>query len=301
MKVGAEVSKRFVANVGGTLAGFVGTAVIGHVLGEEGIGTYAIFLSLQMLVAAVVTFGLFSAVTKLVSEGEHQARHFVSGVLFVASGTLVAAVGVVFLRGRINDVLGTGGALLLPLGVLTWGLLRVTGAFLEGQGRVALAGFIENARYVLVVAVQLFLLLVLDWGVRGLFWGLIAGQFGAFVVAYAYARVVPARPSRALFGEFVAFSKFAYLRTVAEQLFKHADYILLGAFVGPGAAGIYKVSFTVTEAAMLFSAALSDVSFPQFSRLSAEERAERVRSLLGKATSYAGLFALPALAGGAVV
>jgi O-antigen/teichoic acid export membrane protein len=301
MKVGAEVSKRFVTNVGGTVAGFVGTAVIGYTLGEEGLGSYAIFLSIQMLLGAAVSFGLFKTVTKLVSEGRDQARHYASGVLFVLGGTVVSAAGVVLLRGRINEVLGADGALLLPLGVLSWGLFRVTGAFLEGEGRVALVGLVENGRYVVIVAIQLFLLLVLNWGVAALFWGLVAGQFVTFLVSYSYARVIPARPSRALFGEFVGFSKFAYLRTLAEQLFKHADYVLLGAFVGTGAAGIYKVSFTVTEAAMLFSAALSDVSFPEFSRLTVEERAERVRSLLGKAASYAGLFALPALAGGAVV
>ncbi|MFC4356590.1 lipopolysaccharide biosynthesis protein [Halobium salinum] len=301
MKVGAEVSKRFVTNVGGTLAGFVGTAVIGYTLGEEGLGSYAIFLSLQMLLAAAVSFGLYNTVTKLVSAGGNRARHYTSGVLFVLGGTAVSAVVAVTLRGRIDRVIGVDGALLLPLGVLTYGLFRLTGAFLEGEGRVALAGLVENSRYLVIVAIQLVLLLGLEWGVRGLIWGLVAGQFVTFLVAYAYARVVPARPSRALFSEFVDFSKFAYLQTMSSQLFKHADYVLLGAFVGPGAAGIYKVSFTVTEAAMLFSAALSRVSFPEFSRLTAEERAEKVRNLLGKATSYAGLFALPALAGGAVV
>lgn len=301
MKVGAEVSKRFVTNVGGTLAGFVGTAVIGYTLGEDGLGTYAIFLSLQMVIGAVVSFGLFNTVTKLVSEGGSRARHFASGAVFVGGGTAVAAVGVVVARGRINAVLGTDGALLLPPAFLSYGLYRLSGAFLEGEGRVALAGLIENSRYVVVVAIQLFLLLVLDWGVAALLWGLVAGQSVTFLVSYGFARVVPARPSRALFREFVRFSKFAYLRELGEQLFKHADYILLGAFAGVGAAGVYKVSFTVTEAAMLFSAALSRVSFPEFSRLTAEERAERVQSLLGKATSYAGLFALPALAGGAVV
>lgn len=300
MKVGAEVSKRFVANVGGTLAGFLGTMYFTRVLGAKGFGIYAIFLSFQMLTGTLVTFGLFASVTKLVSEGTDQARHFATGLLFVFAGSAVAAVAFALLRPVVNGVLGVEAALIVPLGILSWSLFRLTGAFLEGEGKVALAGFVENFRYVPIVAIQTALV-VAGLGVYGLLWGLIAGQFVTFGIAYAYARVIPARPSRALFGEFLAFSKYSYLQSVASQAFKHADYVLIGQFLGAGAAGIYKVSFTVTEAAMLFSAALSRVSFPEFSRLSADQRSEAVRDLLSKAVSYAGLFAIPALAGGAVI
>lgn len=301
MKVGAEVSKRFVANVFGTVAGFLGTFYFANVLGADGIGTYAVFTSLQMVAGTLASLGLFQAVTKRVSEGGAEARHFTSGLIVVFVGAALAGAGAVALRGPINGALGVEAAALVPLGVLSWSLFRLVGAYLAGTGRVALAGFVENGRYVLIVGAQTALV-VAGYGVAGLLWGLIAGQFATFLFAYLrYARVAPARPSRALFVEFLQFSKYVYAQSVAGQLFKHADYILLGQFAGVGAAGVYKLAFTVTEATMLFSSALAQVSFPEFSRLSERERTERVRDLFGKTVSYAGLFAVPALGGGAVV
>ncbi|WP_224449837.1 oligosaccharide flippase family protein [Haloprofundus salilacus] len=301
MKVGAEVSKRFVANVFGTVAGFAGTVYFTQELGAPGLGVYAIFTSFQMAMATLVTFGLFSAVTKRVSEGENQAKHFTSGVLIVLVGTTLSAVAFAAAAPLVNGILDVEAALLVPLGVLSWSLMRLTGAFLEGKGRVALAGFLENGRYVVIVGIQTALLLA-GHGVYALLWGLVLGQLTTFLVAYlGYARVIPAFPSTELVGDFLAFSKYTYVQSLGSQLFKQADYIVLGQLFGTGAAGLYKISFTLTEAAMLFSSALSNVSYPEFSRLEANDRTERIRELLAKSVTYAGLFAIPALGGGLVV
>ncbi|WP_224269120.1 oligosaccharide flippase family protein [Haloprofundus salinisoli] len=301
MTVGAEVSKRFLANVFGTVAGFAGTVFFTRELGAPGLGVYAIFTSFQMAAATVVTFGLFSALTKRVSEGENQAKHFTSGILIVLVGTALSALAFAAAAPLVNGVLDADAALLVPLGILSWSLMRVAGAFLEGKGEVALAGFIENGRYVVIVGLQTALLLA-GYGVYALLWGLVLGQFATFLVAYlGYARVVPAFPSRELVGDFFSFSKYTYVQSLGSQLFKQADYIVLGQLFGTGAAGLYKISFTLTEAAMLFSSALSDVSFPEFSRLQANDRGERIRELLAKSVTYAGLFAIPAIGGGLVV
>ncbi|QCJ48268.1 polysaccharide biosynthesis protein [Haloprofundus sp. MHR1] len=301
MKVGAEVSKRFVANVFGTVAGFAGTVYFTRLLGTSGLGVYAIFTSFQMAAATLVTFGLFSALTKRVSEGENEAKHFTSGVLIVLVGTAISAVAFAAAAPLVNGILDADAALLVPLGILSWSLMRVAGAFLEGKGKVALAGFIENGRYVVIVGIQTALLL-LGYEVYALLWGLVLGQFATFLVAYlGYARVIPAFPSRELLGDFLSFSKYTYVQSLGSQLFKQADYIVLGQLFGSSAAGLYKLSFTLTEAAMLFSSALSDVSFPEFSRLEASDRAERIRELLAKSVTYAGLFAIPAIGGGLIV
>ncbi|WP_224336135.1 oligosaccharide flippase family protein [Haloprofundus halobius] len=301
MNVGAEVSKRFVANVLGTVAGFAGTVYFTQLLGTTGLGVYAIFTSFQMAAATMVTFGLFSAVTKRVSEGENQAKHFTSGALIVLVGTALSAVAFAAAAPLVNDILDAEAALLVPLGILSWSLMRLTGAFLEGKGQVALAGFLENGRYVVIVGIQTALL-VAGQGVYALLWGLVLGQFATFLVAYlGYARVIPALPSRELVGDFVSFSKYTYLQSLGSQLFKQADYLVLGQLFGTSAAGLYKISFTLTEAAMLFSSALSDVSLPEFSRLKANDRGDRIRELLAKSLTYTGLFAIPALGGGLVV
>ena len=301
MKVGAEISKRFVTNVLGTLLGFAGTIFFTRELGFDGIGVYSIFLGMQMIAANLATFGLFPVLVKNVSEGEAEARHFASATLILLGGFALLTGVFAALRGYVNGVLHVEAAMLVPLGVLTWGLYRLSGAFLEGKQRVALVGAIENGRYALIVPIQAALV-VAGFGVYGLIWGLIAGQFLTFCVSYfGFARVIPARPSRSMFREFLDYSKYSYVQSVSSQLFKHADYILLGHFVGTGVTGVYKNVFTLTEASMLFSSALAQVALPQVSVHADEGNDEETTYLLGAILTYAGLFAIPVVGGGAII
>jgi O-antigen/teichoic acid export membrane protein len=301
MKVGAEVSKRFATNVLGTLAGFLGTIFFTRELGFAGFGAYATYFSLQMIAANVFSFGLYPVLVKRVSEGEFEARQFTTGAVILFGGVAVVTVLSVALRGPINRLLGVDLALLIPLGVLTWGLFRLSGAFLEGKQRVALVGAIENGRYALIVPIQAALV-VEGFGVSGLVWGLIVGQFVTFLVSYgAFARVIPAFPSKELFRSFLRFSKYTYIRTVSSQLFKQADYVLIQQFVGPTATGVYKNAFTLTEASMLFSSALSQVALPQFSVLNEVGDKQEVNRLLSAIFTYSGLFAIPIIGGGAIL
>lgn len=301
MQVGAEISKRFATNVLGTLAAFLGTLFFTRELGFSGIGTYAVFLSIEMIAANLFGFGLYPVVIKRVSEGTDQAKHFTSGLLLLLGGVILVTIASVLLRTPINDVTGEAVALYVPLGVLSWGLFNLSTSYLEGRQRVALAGALQNGRYAIIVPIQAFF--VIDGhGVPGLVWGLIIGQFVTFLVAYGgYARVKPALPSRSLFTSFLAFSKYAYVQSFANQAFKHADYVILGAFVGPGPTGVYKNAFTITESSMLFSSALSNVVLPQFSALAESGDTAEIRRLLRSVFSYAGLFAVPIIGGGAII
>ncbi|NHN41086.1 oligosaccharide flippase family protein [Halorubellus sp. JP-L1] len=301
MKVGAEVSKRFVTNVLGSLAGFLGTLVFTRLLGFDGIGTFAIFVSIQMIAANLSSFGLYTVLTKRVSEGDDQAAYFTTGALVLLGGVAAITVLLVPLRGFVDGVVGLDVALIVPLGVLTWGLFRLSTAYLEGQQRVALAGAIENGRHAIIVPIQAAFVLN-DFGVIGLVYGVVAGQFVTFLIAYfGYARVVPNLPSRALLGDFLDYSKYAYVQNVSSQLFKHADYIIIGQFAGQGPTGVYKNVFALTEAAMLFSSALSQVTFPQFSALSEVGDDAEINRLFAALFTYAGLFAIPLVGGGAVI
>jgi O-antigen/teichoic acid export membrane protein len=301
MKVGAEVSKRFVTNVLGTVAGFAGTIYFARVLGADGIGVFAIFQGIQMLLATLVGFGTYATLTKYVSSTDDEARYFTSALILVAVGGAVSVLVAVGARGIINETIGVNAALLLPAGVVSWSLFRVTGAFLEGKGRVALAGLLENGRYIVIVGAQTAFV-VAGYGVFGLLWGLVLGQLATFFVAYfGFARVRPALPTADTFRTFVSFSRHTYVQSLAGQLFKQADYVVLGRLLGPSAAGIYRVSFTISEASMLFAAALSQVSFPEFSRLRSEAREERIRELFDRVFAYSGVFAIPLFAGALVV
>ncbi|WP_339102612.1 oligosaccharide flippase family protein [Haloterrigena salinisoli] len=301
MKVGAEISKRFITNVFGTFAGFLGTVIFTRELGFAGIGSYAIFFSIQMVAANLVSFGLYPTVVKRVSEKNQEARQFTSGALILLAGVVVVTILSFMLQDSVNRIVGVNAASFVPLSVLSWGLFRLSGAFLEGKQRVALVGAIENGRYALIVPIQAALI-VAGFGVLGLIWGLIAGQFLVFLISYVgFARVIPARPSLELFRDFVTYSKYAYIQSVSSQLFKQADYLLLGQFVGPGSAGVYQNVFRITEASMLFSSALAQVAFPQFSALTESDDHEHVSRLLTNVFTYAGLFAIPMIGGGAVI
>ncbi|MFC6952740.1 oligosaccharide flippase family protein [Halorubellus litoreus] len=301
MAVGVETSKRFLTNVLGTVAGFLGTLYFTRELGFAGVGTYAVFVSLQMVAGSLATFGVFAVLTKRVSEGRDQAAYFTTGALLVGAGTAAVAAVTVALRGPINAVVGVDVALLVPAGVLSWGLFRLSGAFLEGKQRVALAGALDSGRHAVVVPIQVAL--VLDgYGVHGLVYGLVAGQTLTFLASYlGYARVVPNLPTLDVVRDFLGYSKYAYVQVVADQLFKHADYVILGTFAGAGPTGVYKNAFQITEASTLFASALSKVSFPKLSELTETGDDAEVARLFAALFTYGGLVAIPVAAGGAVV
>lgn len=301
MAVGVETSKRFVTNVLGTVAGFLGTLYFTRELGFAGVGTYAVFVSLQMVAGSLATFGVFAVLTKRVSEGRDQAAYFTTGALLVGVGTAAVAVVAVALRDTINAIVGVDVALLVPAGVLSWGLFRLSGAFLEGKQRVALAGALDSGRHAIVVPIQVAL--VLDgYGVHGLVYGLVAGQTLTFLVSYlGYARVVPNPPTLDAVRDFLGYSKYTYVQVVADQLFKHADYVILGTFAGAGPTGVYKNAFQITEASTLFASALSKVSFPKLSELTEAGDDAEIARLFAALFTYGGLVAIPVAAGGAVV
>ena len=301
MAVGVETSKRFVTNVLGTVAGFLGTLYFTRELGFAGVGTYAVFVSLQMVAGSLATFGVFAVLTKRVSEGRDQAAYFTTGALLVGVGTAAVAAVAVALRDTINAVVGVDVALLVPAGVLSWGLFRLSGAFLEGKQRVALAGALDSGRHAVVVPIQAALVLE-GYGVHGLVYGLVAGQTLTFLVSYlGYARVVPNPPTPDAVRDFLGYSKYAYVQVVADQLFKHADYVILGAFAGAGPTGVYKNAFQITEASTLFASALSKVSFPKFSELTEAGDDAEIARLFAALFTYGGLVAIPVAAGGTIV
>ncbi|MFC7047070.1 oligosaccharide flippase family protein [Halobacteriaceae archaeon GCM10025711] len=284
----------------GTVAGFLATLTFARLLGASGLGIYAIFVSVEMLAATAISFGVYETVTQGVSAGDREAEYYTSGLLVILVGTGVATAVVVALQAPINDLFTVDAALAVPFGVLSWGLFRVTAAFLEGTGRVALAGAVENTRFVIALPIQVGLYLA-GYGVFALIWGIVAAQFLTFGVLYGYARVVPSIPTWASLRTFLGFSTYTYIKGLSSQLFKHADYVLLGAFLGTSVTGVYKVSFTLAESSMLFSSALRQVTFPEFARLDAADAADRIRDLLGTLVTYAGLLSLPIAGGGALV
>lgn len=301
MAIGVETSKRFATNVAGTVAGFLGTLYFTRALGFDGVGTYAIFVSLQMVAGALSTFGIYVVLTKRVSEGRNQAAYFTTGALLLGVGVAAVAVVSLVARGVINDLVGVDVALLVPLGVLTWGLFRLSGAFLEGKERVALAGALSNGRHAVVVPIQAALVLE-GFGVHGLVYGLIAGQALTFLVSYVgFARVFPNLPTRSIVRDFLGYSKYSYVQVVADQLFKHADYVLIGGIAGAGPTGVYKNAFQITEATTLFASALSKVSFPRLSALADAGADDEIERLFAALFTYGGLVSIPVAAGGAVV
>lgn len=301
MGVGVETSKRFVTNVLGTVAGFAGTLYFTRELGFEGVGTYAVFVSLQMVAGSLATFGIYAVLTKRVSEGRNQAAYFTTGAVLLGVGAAAVTAVAVVARDPINALVGVDVALLLPYGVLSWGLFRLSSAFLEGKERVALAGALDNGRHAIVVPIQAVLVLE-GFGVPGLVYGLVAGQTLTFLVSYVgFARVVPNLPTRAIVRDFLGYSKYSYVQVVADQLFKHADYVILGQFAGAGPTGVYKNAFQITEATTLFASALSKVSFPRFSALDEVGDDAEIARLFAALFTYGGLVAIPVAAGGAIV
>ncbi|MGH3136355.1 MAG: lipopolysaccharide biosynthesis protein [Gaiellaceae bacterium] len=81
---------------------------------------------------------------------------------------------------------------------------------------------------------------------------------------------------------------------------RHADELLIGAFLGPAALGLYAVGYRMLRMLVQVTSSLIDrVSFPLYSRL--QDKPARLKNAFYKSTSFAALIAFPVFLGAAVL
>jgi len=273
-------------------------------LGAADYGAYVQVTAVTTLLGQVAAVGLDTGVVQFVQQyGDDRAAAYWTIVAAIATtgaaGTIAVAVAAPALG---YYTLGTTeyatvflvGSVLVPL---TIGF-RVGQGYLRAARRIKLYAATDAAEVYLHVAAVAGVVLLTEWGIVGVVAAVVAtrGVVVAAIHAAIVGRVGLARPSLARLRRYLDYSLPTMGTDVARSALTNADRVIVGAFLGAAAVGVYSVAYKLANVLLLFVRPLSIALFPEFSRLWREDR-ERVRALTVTGLRYFLALAVPSIGG----
>lgn len=299
MRLGRTTAVHFGSQVVLSLAGFVATFLIARLLGAETLGVYVTAVAL-LFVFNVPANAISDALNKRISEGSDRGSYLLAGVALNGVVGVGLALLVVALAARVDAYVGAPvSGFVATLIVGNVGLLTVAGA-LRGQKKVAHAGVLEAIERVGRTAGQVALIL-LGYGLVGLFVGHVASLATAAVLGVVLFEIRPSFPSRAELRGLVTFARYSWLGTLKTRAFGWMDTIVLAFFVAPALIGIYEVAWTLASTLALVGNSVQQTLFPEMSELGVEEDYDRIHHYLNEGLVFVGVFAIPGAFGAAIL
>jgi len=307
MRIGQTSLVVFLAKVVGSAIGFVATIYFARVLGSEVIGIYAVVMSTAKWLQTGGRMGVSNAVNKRVSEGNDRGEHLAAGLVSVLVFLAGVSVLVVLFQSPVEAYIDDFETY-TEISVIWFvtGLIVVQLLFLflletlKGQRLVHVAGLLKPVRTATRSAIQVTLV-VFGWGIVGLFVGYAAGAVLVGVVGVAFVSVRPRVPGREHFESLLEYARFSWLSGLKSRALNDVDIVVLGALVPSSLVGVYAVAWSLTKFLSLFGNAVSQAIFPEISNAVAQDRPDDAVAIVEDALAYAGLIAIPGLAGGLIL
>ena len=309
MRLGKTAVSHFVSQVLVTLAGFAASWLIAVVLGAEGLGRYAVIVSLGFFWLVIPGNAVANAMKKRISEGENP-RGFIGGGIAL-NIVIVAILGVLVLlagellggivsrnRELMRTLINYDTEIVVMLGATV--AYRTTQASLQGQKRVAATGWLKAGERVLRTALQVGAL-VAAMGVAGIAFGHAASLAIAALAAFLLSDRRPGVPSVDQLRSLLAYAKYAWMGALRGRVFGWMDTIFLSFFVGASLIGIYEAAWGIASMLAIASSSISQTLFPEVSDLSTDGGYERVRHYLDEALAFSAILVIPGLFGAAVI
>jgi len=282
-----------------TILGFVATIYFARFLGAGTLGQYFLALAVVNWLLIPAT-GVKSTIKKRVSEDEEQDEYFTAGVAVQLAVLVVLLVGLFLFRGQVNDYLGFEGTLLVGALAFLKGIGTFLRGMLRGEHRVELAAVVGGAWETLRLVLQVALV-VGGFQLLGLLVGEIAAAAVISLMLIVLLSLRLRRPSRHHFQRLYDYGKYAWLTTIKPFSYSWMDVLVLGFFVTESAIGVYEIAWRVSAAFILLPSAMAKVVFPYLSRQANEGETREIAATLRTATTFAGLFAIPGVAGALVI
>lgn len=257
------------------------TIVLARNLGLDGYGDYALAFTIASLAAVFASLGVDSSTSRFVAEGYNTGRGFarvlktglklrtviagtVFGALIIVAGPLASAFGEPDLA---NAVRAAAIALFFSAG-FSW----VSGVF-EGVRQGGMLALISVIKSVVEFAVVLTVLL-LGFGAIGA----LLGNAVAYAAAVGYALLVIRRYVRRLDTgpevqasgrRILRYGNHIWLAGVAWLLFDRVDLLMLGAFLGTDAVGLYDAPWRISTILGLLGLSLASAVTPRIASVDA--------------------------------
>ena len=277
--------------------GFGGVILFARVLGAAGLGTYYFGLALVMLTTRIST-GIGTAVKKRTSETRSDPGTLLWTGLLLHIGVAIGSVLVFlslspWLSGFVG---GTLEVKVLAISVAVMGWFFVTKNAYEGLGRPSKGVWADAIRMVVTFAAQI-VFLWLDYGVLGLFAGLVIGSLVVTIAMYIFTSVTVTPSREPDFEAILGFARWSVPNNVMEDLHDRLDIIILTVLAGSSAAGVYEAAKRLTVPGVMVSLSVAEPLVVKVSGLNSQGRSEDVRENLEQAVAYAGIVAVPLLFG----
>jgi O-antigen/teichoic acid export membrane protein len=277
----------------------VATLAIARVLGAEGLGIYALGISLVVWLD-IPHSGFREALAKRVSEGREGEQYLTAGVVASLSSIVVPVLFVFFFRSYVNEYVGSDVSLLIIVILFANGLFGTFRFALNGQKKVAHAGWIQFLNQVLRTVIQIGLLL-LGYAVFGLFIGYAVAAVLAALMALVFLDVRVSVPTKRHFRDLYAYAKHGWSTGFKGNTFNWMDTVILGFFVSSSLVGIYEVAWSVASFLVLVSNSVSQTLFPEISDISTEGDTDRIHHYLNEGLVFTGVFLIPGLFGAVAI
>lgn len=309
MRLGKTALSHFVSQVVVTLSGFAATFLIAVVLGAEGLGQYAVVVSLGFFWLLIPANAVTMAVKKRMSEGETPGR-FLGGGMLLNAGIGAVLIALVLSAGELlGGVVSRDRELMVVLIefdteiaaiVLAAIAFRTVRSALHGQKRVAESGWLKAAERAARTVLQVGAL-VLGLGVTGISFGHAASLLLVAAAGILLSRHRPRRPSVADLRSLIDYARFAWVGALRSRVFGWLDTLVLSVFVSASLIGIYEAAWGIASMLAIASGSISHTLFPEISDISTDGGVDRIRHYLDEALAFSAIFVIPGLAGIAVL
>jgi O-antigen/teichoic acid export membrane protein len=304
MKLGQQTAVHFLSQVVAAVVGTLATIYIARELGSDAVGVYFLALAVVSWAKLPVLFGLTTAISKRLSEGDEQREYALSGVALISAVVPVAVVLLVVLRDQVAAYVGSS-AIVLVIGMFLADVyVPVVSSILVGRQLTHVSGLLSTLGTVIRAGAQIGAV-VIGLGVTGLLGGYAFGWGITVIVGTVLtlrldwpATGIEQRHAR----ELLSYAKYSWLGDLRGQVINWVDILVLGFFVSPTLVGIYGVAWNLTRFLMMFGDSISTVLFPKISNVSGgDDGAGEDAKLVTQALAYTGLFLIPGLFGGVLL
>lgn len=273
-------------------------------LGTAEYGAYAQVFAVATLLGQVTLLGLDTGIVQFFQQyGEDRSVTYwtlASALLLTGTASMlaVAAAAPLLATYALGDASFTAafliGSALVPLTV--W--FRLGQGYLRATRRIKYYSLTDVAVVYGHIAAVAGAVLLTDVGIAGVLVAVVATR--ALAVTGIHVAIVRevglAAPSRSRFRHYLGYSIPTMGTDVARSTLTQADRLLVGAFLGATAVGVYSVAYQVAQGMLLYVRPLSITLFPEFSRLWADDR-PRVRDLTVTGLRYFLALAVPTIGG----
>jgi len=262
---------------------FLLRVLLARSLGDEGLGTYALFFNAALIAGGLASLGIGFGNVYYLNKGGYSYATLLSGSLFVVMATTAVTAFALITYGLIagDDLFGKGWAFWLYAAALpaVVAYLLLT-SFLHGSSRflaMALVGIAQGGS-AFGIAATLELAGELDVSSAGAAWttSFVVADLAA-IAALGLREIHPGRILRPEWGALAAQVRYGVPGQVANlaALFNYRlDQFLVAAFVTRAAVGQYTVAVGLAESVWWISTAVALVLMPRLSGMESDRAGE---------------------------